>query len=204
MPLLACSLCSEAPGQAVDFDRTFDRASGSWVLRISLPAAAPRPARLELWCRACRRADGSQLSGRLSAQPLEGGAAGVLVVLLRGAALPGDAAAREPAATTAASQRRALQQSASNCTVTVGGTTHTFASCSPVGGSNYYTMTVHSSVEPGPGGAGAVLRMGMVASVRGGWASIGLPQFPGAMIGADSVILYPTATGARRPAPAAL
>lgn len=158
-------LSSGAPGRALDFDRTFDRVRGSWVLGIDLPAQGPRPVSLELWCRACRTASGSELTGQLSSQPLEGGTAGV-------------------------------QQSAGGCSVAVGGTTHTFASCSRLGRSNSYTLTVHSSVEPGAGGAGAVLRMGMVASVRGGWASFGLPRFPGAMIGAEAVILYPTAGGA--------
>ncbi|KAL4443841.1 hypothetical protein ABPG75_011578 [Micractinium tetrahymenae] len=182
---------------ALDFDRTFDRASGTWVLGIDLPAAAPRPARLDLWCRACRTADGAQLSGQLSSQPLAGGASGTLVVLLQGATLPGRQAAPSGGASAAsASQRHSLQQSAGGCSVTVGGTIHTFASCSPVSRSNSYPLTLHASVEPGAGGTGALLRMGMVASTRGGWVSFGLPQYPGAMIGADAVVLYPTATGA--------
>lgn len=189
-------LASRAPCLALDFDRTFDRVSGSWVLGVDLPASAPRPARLELWCRACRSADGTQLHGQLSSQRLDGGVAGVLVVLLRGAALPGDRAAPGGDGAASASPRRSLQQSPGSCSVAVGGTTHTFASCSPLTRSNTFTLTVHSTVEPGAGGAGAVLRMGMVASARGGWASFGLPKFPGAMLGAGSVILYPTPAGA--------
>lgn len=129
-------------GLPLDFDRTFDRASDSWTLQLALPRhPLPPPARLELWCRACRRssgehrassaaaagagaAAGSELSGMLSSQALPAlhgqeeetreqhpAAASVIVILLDHATLPPPAQLAGDAA-AAVSRRRRLHAGA--------------------------------------------------------------------------------------------
>lgn len=110
---------------ALDFDRTFDRASDSWTLAVALPAGAPRPARLDLLCHACRAGD-ERLSGLLASRPLGGAQQGgsVVAVVLDGATLPADA----PFAGGGASRR--LQ--AADCSLTVAGKAYSFDTCADV------------------------------------------------------------------------
>ncbi|PRW60222.1 Ferric-chelate reductase 1 [Chlorella sorokiniana] len=196
-----------AAAQPLDFEQSFDTASGSWTLRI---AGAPAAGRLDVWCSACRAAGATEqqqqqqqdgMTGLLSSQPLPGGPGDATLVLhLRGVELPAaTGTAGQDTAGLTASRRRLVQAGGGNkaqqCDpVTVGGKEYTFASCTQTDGYSNLQMTVYSSVVPD--GAGSQLRIGLVASTGGGWAGFGLPDTPGMMMGASAVIVWPSGKGA--------
>lgn len=163
-----------AAAPALDFERTYDRASDSWSLSVALPAGRSRPVLVQLWCRACRVA-GSQdaVTGLVTSHKVEQGEAGAVVLVLEGALLPPAAGAAAGAATAVSSAARKLQQAA-NCAMTLGGTAYTFASCTQAdvsarfGGSSSFSFTVYSTVTAA--GSGSLLQMGLVAKTGGGWA----------------------------------
>lgn len=129
-----------AAAQQLDFEQTFDAATGGWTLRI---AGAPAAGRLDIWCSSCRSAAALQqqqqeqgMTGLLSSQPLPGGPGSAAVVLqLRGVELPAAAGATaESSEAVLTSSRRRLAQAGGakaqcDTQLTVGGKEYSFASC---------------------------------------------------------------------------
>ncbi|KAI3429585.1 hypothetical protein D9Q98_005671 [Chlorella vulgaris] len=181
-----------AAGVVLDFERTFQRSSGSWLLSIALPASSGQPSLVQLWCNACHQVGSAELvTGLIASRAVDGSSAidaGVVVVVLDGAVLP----AVEGAGAVFTASRK-LQQAA-GCTLTLGGQTYSFASCTAAPNTQSYTYTVYSTVVAN--GSNTLLRMGLVAQTNGGWAGWGLPQARGMMLGASAVIVWPTAAGA--------
>ncbi|KAI3429584.1 hypothetical protein D9Q98_005670 [Chlorella vulgaris] len=181
-----------AAGVVLDFERTFQRSSGSWLLSIALPASSRQPSLVQLWCNACHQVGSAELvTGLIASRAVDGSSAidaGVVVVVLDGAVLP----AVEGAGAVFTASRK-LQQAA-GCTLTLGGQTYSFASCTAAPNTQSYTYSVYSTVVAN--GSDTLLRMGLVAQTNGGWAGWGLPQARGMMLGASAVIVWPTAAGA--------
>ena len=182
----ATATLSSPAATELDFDLTYDGASASWSVRVALPEGRAA-AHVEVWCRECRvQGAAGALTGLLSSQALQQSPdAAVVALVLEGAALP---AAAESTDGSSSGSRRRLQ--ASNCALSVAGTTHTFGACTSIAPSGGCSMDIYASVAAS--GAGSVLTLGIAAVTLGGWASVGLPSTPGQMLGASAVIVWPT------------
>lgn len=143
---------------------------------MRLPAGASA-GRLDVWCAACSSSSGAaqpaDFSGLLSSQAVLGGGSGAaaVVLVLDAAVLPAAEAAGDAGLTTARRLQQAKAKAGAGCSLTVKGQAYSFASCAPL---EYpvepYTMTMHTSVEAAPNGGGALLRVGLSARTKGGWA----------------------------------